>query len=84
MFNDVLSNAQCKALVSRLAECAFPFQCAHGRPSMIPLLSLDSFTQEVTSNERVGLGHEAHFIAALKRWKYGVAGITDGTYNYGL
>ncbi|KAJ9642348.1 DNA mismatch repair protein [Coniosporium tulheliwenetii] len=40
MFNDVLSVEQCKVLVKRLAECAFPFQCAHGRPSMVPLVEL--------------------------------------------
>jgi hypothetical protein len=76
MFNDELSNEQCKALILRLAECAFPFQCAHGRPSMIPLLNLDSLTQEITSNERGKLRHDAHFGAAMKRWKLGIAGIT--------
>ncbi|KAJ5191092.1 uncharacterized protein N7498_010077 [Penicillium cinerascens] len=40
MFNDPLSIEECKVLVSRLAKCAFPFQCAHGRPSMIPILDL--------------------------------------------
>ncbi|KAK4221296.1 hypothetical protein QBC38DRAFT_513637 [Podospora fimiseda] len=34
MFNDVLSQRQCADLVQQLAACAFPFQCAHGRPSM--------------------------------------------------
>lgn len=42
MFNDSLSIEECQALVSRLARCAFPFQCAHGRPSMIPILDLRS------------------------------------------
>jgi DNA mismatch repair protein MLH3 len=40
MFNDDLSTEQCKAIISRLAKCAFPFQCAHGRPSLIPLVDL--------------------------------------------
>ncbi|KAI9880986.1 MAG: DNA mismatch repair protein [Pleopsidium flavum] len=40
MFNDQLSGEQCQTLISRLAECAFPFQCAHGRPSMVPLVDL--------------------------------------------
>ena len=40
MFNDELSVEQCENLVQRLAGCAFPFQCAHGRPSMIPLVDL--------------------------------------------
>ena len=37
MFNDELSIEECKALVKRLAKCSFPFQCAHGRPSMAAL-----------------------------------------------
>ncbi|RDA94670.1 hypothetical protein CP533_2473 [Ophiocordyceps camponoti-saundersi (nom. inval.)] len=37
MFNDELSGEECASLVQRLAQCAFPFQCAHGRPSMVPL-----------------------------------------------
>lgn len=42
MFNDELSRAECVGLVRRLADCALPFQCAHGRPSMVPLLDLGS------------------------------------------
>lgn len=37
MFNDELSLEQCELLVRRLAKCVFPFQCAHGRPSLVPL-----------------------------------------------
>jgi hypothetical protein len=44
---------------------------------MIPLLNLDSLTQEITSNERASLRHEEHFGAAMKRWKVGIAGITE-------
>ena len=40
MFNDVLTIGECKNLVQRLAQCKFPFQCAHGRPSMVPLVEL--------------------------------------------
>lgn len=40
MFNDVLSTKECRKLVDRLAGCAFPFQCAHGRPSMVPLVDI--------------------------------------------
>lgn len=40
MFNDVLTEEECKLLLGKLAKCAFPFQCAHGRPSMIPLVRL--------------------------------------------
>lgn len=40
MFNDPLTREQCAELLARLVQCAFPFQCAHGRPSMIPLVDL--------------------------------------------
>lgn len=40
MFNDPLSPQDCAALLSRLSACTFPFQCAHGRPSMVPVLDL--------------------------------------------
>lgn len=40
MFNDELTKEECQTLVQRLGNCAFPFQCAHGRPSMIPLVDL--------------------------------------------
>ncbi|MCJ1323586.1 DNA mismatch repair protein [Thelotrema lepadinum] len=40
MFNDELSLQQCEELIERLAECHFPFQCAHGRPTMVPLVDL--------------------------------------------
>ncbi|EHK16044.1 uncharacterized protein TRIVIDRAFT_163354 [Trichoderma virens Gv29-8] len=42
MFNDALSAEECELLVRQLARCAFPFQCAHGRPSLVPLVDLGS------------------------------------------
>lgn len=46
MFNDPLTIDECKTLVTRLGRCAFPFQCAHGRPSMVPILDLRSRIRE--------------------------------------
>lgn len=40
MFNDKLSLQECQALIDGLAQCDFPFQCAHGRPSMVPILDV--------------------------------------------
>jgi DNA mismatch repair protein MLH3 len=40
VFNDELSSQQCTTLVARLAETNFPFQCAHGRPSLVPIVNL--------------------------------------------
>ena len=36
-FGASLGRAECKVLVRELAACALPFQCAHGRPSVVPL-----------------------------------------------
>ncbi|KAJ5150673.1 uncharacterized protein N7500_010862 [Penicillium coprophilum] len=49
MFNDPLDLGDCQALISRLARCVFPFQCAHGRPSMIPILDLRSLSDTAVS-----------------------------------
>ena len=40
MFNDHMTTKECQGLMNRLSDCAFPFQCAHGRPSMVPLVEL--------------------------------------------
>ena len=37
MFGDLLSQTQCAAIVEGLVKCQFPFNCAHGRPTMSPL-----------------------------------------------
>lgn len=44
MFNDELTLAECTSLIRRLAQCSLPFQCAHGRPSMVPLVDLGNKT----------------------------------------
>ncbi|KAJ1615651.1 hypothetical protein T492DRAFT_1112171 [Pavlovales sp. CCMP2436] len=40
MFGTELSQAQCTQVVRELVGCKFPFQCAHGRPTIVPLLEL--------------------------------------------
>ncbi|OCH95920.1 hypothetical protein OBBRIDRAFT_766580 [Obba rivulosa] len=40
MFNDSLTLGQCTRLLQQLSETALPFQCAHGRPSLVPLADL--------------------------------------------
>ncbi|KAL1838769.1 hypothetical protein VTJ49DRAFT_2231 [Mycothermus thermophilus] len=62
MFNDLLTLEQCKELVGRLAGCKFPFQCAHGRPSMVPLVHLG----EGMGSKR---GGERNLLVDLKRWR---------------
>ena len=70
MFNDPLTLEQCEYLVKRLTDCAFPFQCAHGRPSMVPLVDLGN---------RMSLGgptdnrssDKTDLLEELKAWKRG-------------
>ncbi len=66
MFNDVLLREDCASLLGRLANCAFPFQCAHGRPSMVPLVYLRS-DLPVVESEAAG----STFFKEFKRWKHG-------------
>lgn len=66
MFNDPLTREQCAELLWRLVQCAFPFQCAHGRPSMVPLVDLGGgISQMRNAPEQRGpsLGR------AFKHWK---------------
>ncbi|KAL6901323.1 hypothetical protein GGI43DRAFT_374494 [Trichoderma evansii] len=65
MFNDVLSAGECEHLVQRLARCAFPFQCAHGRPSLVPLVDLGSACRIRAWDERRDAKKD---LKVWKRW----------------
>ncbi|KAJ4405997.1 DNA mismatch repair protein [Didymella pomorum] len=68
MFNDELSMEECKVLVGRLADCVFPFMCAHGRPSMVPIVDMariGCLTQDAGQEGGVG----SNFVSAWKSWK---------------
>ena len=85
MFNDVISHVDCVALIEKLARCSLPFQCAHGRPSMVPLIDLGwkehSFTDVVDNtsnafgNREMKFGYhrklsdQDNFVAAYKKWR---------------
>lgn len=75
MFNDKLSMMECRELIRKLATCAFPFMCAHGRVSMVPMIHLDghgderghvgsSVFEQGTTSER-GQG----FAKCFKQWR---------------
>lgn len=53
-FGDPLDQSQCEELIKDLAKCDLPFQCAHGRPSIIPILDMDRL--EMLTNEKVCRG----------------------------
>ncbi|KAL1500004.1 hypothetical protein AB1Y20_012681 [Prymnesium parvum] len=40
MFGHTLPLGRCQAILRALARCDLPFQCAHGRPTVAPLLQL--------------------------------------------
>lgn len=40
MFGDKLTKKEMMQMIADLSRCHLPFQCAHGRPSIIPLLDL--------------------------------------------
>ncbi len=76
MFNDELSLEECEVLVKRLARCTFPFQCAHGRPSMVPLVALGNgvggnmgFCGEGEGGAEGGEAAEVSFADAWRKWK---------------
>lgn len=65
MFNDPLTPEQCTELFERLVQCAFPFQCAHGRPSMVPLVDLGGGMGQLgNASEERG----SSFGRTLKQW----------------
>lgn len=65
MFNDQVSVEECRDLVRKLSGCVFPFMCAHGRPSMVPLVDLGRGTLEGKEEAKQGEG----FVQAWKRWQ---------------
>jgi DNA mismatch repair protein MLH3 len=75
MFNDVLSIRECEELMAKLAKCAFPFMCAHGRVSMVPIGLVGGDRESVSDDRhgRLGLGKvaadERPFSDAFKGWK---------------
>lgn len=77
MFNDELSIRECEELLAKLSKCVFPFMCAHGRPSMVPLIDMGEKESSRMSAPGLGLSAELlsptaggnSFINAYKRWK---------------
>jgi DNA mismatch repair protein MLH3 len=82
MFNDALSKNDCERLVADLAKCKFPFLCAHGRPSMVPLIDLGilgDFGREKgigAENGETAFGsvdQDGDFVGAFGRWRDGMS-----------
>ncbi|KAH8685383.1 hypothetical protein BGZ60DRAFT_522677 [Tricladium varicosporioides] len=76
MFNDELTLGQCEILIRRLADCIFPFQCAHGRPSLVPLVDLS--TENNPDNSIACLDESQHFGKAFRSWRSDAASSSHG------
>jgi DNA mismatch repair protein MLH3 len=78
MFNDKLSKEQCQGLVEKVKETAFPFICAHGRNSMVPLVYLDG-DEEGVQGGFGGLGAKEErgegFGVAYRKWRNKAAAV---------
>lgn len=40
MFGDVLDESEATKLIAALSNCRHPLECAHGRPTIAPLVRL--------------------------------------------
>lgn len=47
MFGDRLTLDQCSRLIAQLGHTRYPFICAHGRPTAVPLLVLEDVADHV-------------------------------------
>lgn len=51
MFGDSLSDRQCMNMILELSKCDMSFMCAHGRPSVVPLIDLSMIeAKKIASN----------------------------------
>lgn len=61
MFGDVLEKYKCEDVIQELAKCDLSFICAHGRPSVVPLVDMNaSFAEDEI---RVRSTHEKSCLA---------------------
>ncbi|XP_061699144.1 DNA mismatch repair protein Mlh3-like isoform X5 [Syngnathoides biaculeatus] len=55
-FNDRLNRDECRSLVASLSSCQLPFQCAHGRPSIAPLVDVVHLEPNQKEPQKPNLG----------------------------
>ncbi|XP_055086887.1 DNA mismatch repair protein Mlh3 isoform X3 [Periophthalmus magnuspinnatus] len=68
-FNDVLNKDECCSLVASLSACQLPFQCAHGRPSIAPLVDLRHIDKEANELTKPNLPKLRRMYKAWLLWK---------------
>jgi len=57
MFGDRLSLEECRILLKELSKCQSSFVCAHGRPSVIPLINLKEFELRLHKQAKSQMKH---------------------------
>ncbi|XP_006811535.1 DNA mismatch repair protein Mlh3-like [Saccoglossus kowalevskii] len=50
-FGDALDHHECTSLIRSLSHCDLPFQCAHGRPSLMPIIDLDILRKQLDTEK---------------------------------
>jgi hypothetical protein len=43
--------SDCFNMLAELGNCSAPFQCAHGRPSLAPIINLDKLSEAMTTTD---------------------------------
>ena len=91
MFNDELTLEECGVLIRRLAQCHFPFQCAHGRPTMIPLVDIGTGEDGLGEDDGIRLGRSLfasdredsndRFVDVWKSWRARETGMNHSVDN---
>jgi DNA mismatch repair ATPase MutL len=60
MFGDTLPLASMRAILRGLRQCDFPFNCAHGRPTMTPLVHVQPLQRQADEDkQKRGSGEDA-------------------------
>ncbi|XP_059066058.1 uncharacterized protein LOC131059993 isoform X2 [Cryptomeria japonica] len=52
MFGDMLLQSECALLVEELKRTSLCFQCAHGRPTIVPLVNLEALHRQLTKFDK--------------------------------
>lgn len=67
-FGEPLGTAECQELIHSLSKCQLPFQCAHGRPSVIPLVDFKFVEKKMNPKETVHRPTLANLQPVLKKY----------------
>lgn len=61
MFGDSLLPLECALIVEELKQTSLCFQCAHGRPTTVPLVNLEALHKQIAQlNNSSELWHGLH------------------------